>query len=402
MNFLLVGHGGCYNRGCEAIVRTTLLLLQSEFRSSKIAIASYDHNNDRIMKLGDNVEVIPALSKDLWRRFSKDWFTRKFFSLFGKDIIWELEHLPILKYLKYADVVLSIGGDNYTNDYNGLSSFLKLNATVKKFKKKLIIRGASIGPFDENSDMEDVINNLELADLITVRESRSFNYLRSLGMANNIRLVADPAFLLDPEKDFLPNRSFFETDSPILGFNISPILLRFSNGYTNEYLLKECYKFLYKVINEMKFIVFLIPHVTQDIGINNDYNFMEPLYNELAHTKMVRMIPSLYNAMQMKGIISRCELFIGARTHSTIAALSSGIPTLSIGYSVKTKSINEDIFGSDDFVLEAKNLSADYIFEKFSELYTKRKEIKNLLLERIPKFKALAHKNIEYLKEVLE
>ena len=45
------------------------------------------------------------------------------------------------------------------------------------------------------------------------------------------------------------------------------------------------------------------------------------------------------NCMVIKGYISRCELFIGARTHATIAAYSTGVPTLVLGYSVKARGI---------------------------------------------------------------
>ena len=44
-------------------------------------------------------------------------------------------------------------------------------------------------------------------------------------------------------------------------------------------------------------------------------------------------------------MISQCRFFIGSRTHSVIAAYSSGVPTLALGYSIKSKGIAQDIFG---------------------------------------------------------
>ena len=60
----------------------------------------------------------------------------------------------------------------------------------------------------------------------------------------------------------------------------------------------------------------------------------------------IRVLPEGLNASEIKWIISQCSAFIGARTHSTIAALSSSVPTISLGYSLKAKGINEDIFGN--------------------------------------------------------
>ena len=50
--------------------------------------------------------------------------------------------------------------------------------------------------------------------------------------------------------------------------------------------------------------------------------------------------------MELKGFIARCRFFVGARTHATIAAYSSCIPTFSVGYSIKAKGIAQDIFGT--------------------------------------------------------
>ena len=61
--------------------------------------------------------------------------------------------------------------------------------------------------------------------------------------------------------------------------------------------------------------------------------------------------------MELKGYIKRCRFFVGARTHSTIAAYSTGVPTLVTGYSVKARGIARDLFGSEQsFVLPVQEL----------------------------------------------
>ena len=64
-----------------------------------------------------------------------------------------------------------------------------------------------------------------------------------------------------------------------------------------------------------------------------------------------------HNAMQQKYIIAHCRAFVGARTHATIAAYSSCVPTLAVGYSVKAKGIAKDLFGRwEDYVLPVQSL----------------------------------------------
>ena len=61
---------------------------------------------------------------------------------------------------------------------------------------------------------------------------------------------------------------------------------------------------------------------------------------------------------ELKNIISQCRFFIGARTHATIAAYSTCVPTLVCGYSVKAKGIAKDLFGSyENYVIPVQTIN---------------------------------------------
>lgn len=51
--------------------------------------------------------------------------------------------------------------------------------------------------------------------------------------------------------------------------------------------------------------------------------------------------------MEIKGVIARCRFLVCARTHASIAAYSSCVPTLVVGYSVKARGIAQDLFQTD-------------------------------------------------------
>ena len=53
-----------------------------------------------------------------------------------------------------------------------------------------------------------------------------------------------------------------------------------------------------------------------------------------------------FSCTQIKYAISKCRFFIGARTHSMIAAYSTGVPALALSYSIKSLGIAKDIFGT--------------------------------------------------------
>jgi len=55
----------------------------------------------------------------------------------------------------------------------------------------------------------------------------------------------------------------------------------------------------------------------------------------------IQMIKGEYSSEELKGIISCFDLFIGARMHSVIAALSMSVPALAIAYIPKSRAIME-------------------------------------------------------------
>lgn len=86
---------------------------------------------------------------------------------------------------------------------------------------------------------------------------------------------------------------------------------------------------------------------------------LRELYRKYQHTGRVVMVED-HNCMELKGIISQCSFFVGARTHATIAAYSTGVPTLVVGYSVKARGIARDLFGTEDgYVLPVQNLKEE-------------------------------------------
>ena len=103
--------------------------------------------------------------------------------------------------------------------------------------------------------------------------------------------------------------------------------------------------------------VALIPHVVWKN--NDDRKILKELYEIHKYTGRVVLLNDM-PAEKLKGYISKCSFFVGARTHSTIAAYSSNIPTLVIGYSVKSKGIAKDLFGTyKGYVLPVQKLASE-------------------------------------------
>lgn len=95
---------------------------------------------------------------------------------------------------------------------------------------------------------------------------------------------------------------------------------------------------------------------------------------------------------ELKGYIARCRMFIGARTHATIAAYSSLVPTLAVGYSVKAKGIAKDLFGSyENYVIPVQQLQEkEDLIGAFEWLKDYEEEIRQDLRRVMPEYRKKA------------
>lgn len=80
-------------------------------------------------------------------------------------------------------------------------------------------------------------------------------------------------------------------------------------------------------------------------------------------------------------------VFAGARTHSTIAALSSGVPTLSFAYSIKATGINRDLFGHTDYCRGPLNLNTEAVSDRIESILNDSNTIKKELSKQIPQIR---------------
>ena len=94
--------------------------------------------------------------------------------------------------------------------------------------------------------------------------------------------------------------------------------------------------------------------------------------------------------------------FAGARTHATIAALSSGVPTLSFAYSIKAKGINLDIFGHNRYSLDPSDLQPETVSKKITSIMNDEVGIREELGDRIPVIQRMALQAGDGLKKIIE
>ena len=230
-------------------------------------------------------------------------------------------------------------------------AFTDLDDVVIEKGKPIILWGASVGPFSAMPDYERFMSeHLKKTTGIFARESATIDYLNSIGVKDNVHAVADPAFVMDAVKPEGIDDEF-PIDEESIGLNFSPLMAKYvTDGDLEKWSLIAA-RIISRVAEAMDMPIYLIPHVTSPHS--DDHAFMQEVVNRIDDSNnKITLIPPKYSAEETKWIISRMTVFAGARTHSTIAALSSGVPTLSFAYSIKAQGINQDIFGNTQYCLD--------------------------------------------------
>lgn len=415
MKIYFAGQDNFGNRGCEALVRSSVDIIGREFGDVRFIVPSLNRSLDakqwqQAQSLGvafEQVEPFPSVVR-WWGRLRR----RLPFLPF-----WEPRFdvsAPTRSLIMQADALIMTGGDIISLDYGPESLFYWAGVcrAAKACGKPSVLWAASVGPFNSDKAIEAaMVDFLRGFDLITVREDASFDYLRSLGV-ERVHRVSDPAFCLAPDAagvppDITAPREGFRR----LGFNISPVIRKFRDSdAARDALDKEVVDFLVDVANKGLMDVILIPHVDPldgTLGYNSDSAYMSKLLSAV-QSKLtpqggrVQLLPAGFNAAQLKHIISRCDFFMGGRTHATVAALSTGVPTTSIAYSIKAKGINKDIFGHDRYVLPTPEVSQASLAEHLRKLVDDDQLIREHLGQRKPHLEAAARRSASLLRQTMQ
>lgn len=378
-NAIMYAYGSAYNHGCEAIVRSTVDLLS--LKKEKTLLFSNNVQGDLEYKLNDIVKVAPVNETPVERnsplgiiyrscsKFYRD-HEKMYHRFFGQK---KYEYL-----YNQGEVGLSIGGDNYCYPF-GVEELCTRNYWLNKKGTKTILWGATLS---EKFITPDVVEDLNRYSLICVRERDSLELLKKYSVKTEIILSPDPAFALKQEET-----EWINHNKDIIGINISPFVFDCAE---NDMGLKNYIIMINWILSETDFDVALIPHVVFPYESNNDVFFATKLKKHFIDEPRVFVVDDKYNCCQLKSLISKCRLFVGARTHATIAAYSTGVPTLVVGYSEKSLGIAKDLFGTaEGYVCSVQNMEQEtLLLNHFRNLLNNEQNMRSFLKNRIPEYVA--------------
>lgn len=305
-----------------------------------------------------------------------------------------------------CEVVLDVSGGDSFSDIYGKKRFMSIaRPKLISLRRKipLVLLPQTYGPFKDEKLRNLAQRIVRRARMSWARDENSYEVLKELAGKQfdpeRHRCGVDMAFGLRslPPRISLPQKLADLLDeesrrSPLIGLNVSglifndPELAASRYGFMADYR-KSKLSFVNTVLRETDATVVLIPHVMAQHGhYESDPKACETIYNQVPQEMKHRIIqaPSSLNQSEVKWVISKMDWFCGTRMHSTIASLSSGVPTATVSYSDKALGVFKTC-GQQDYVIDPRQHPTEAVVERLVECYRSRVTAKESLEAYLPK-----------------
>jgi polysaccharide pyruvyl transferase WcaK-like protein len=293
---------------------------------------------------------------------------------------------PWIEAVAAADVVGDVrGGDSFSDIY-GLKRFVLAFLPVWSV---LLIRGSMVqfpqtyGPF--RSPLARWMGRyiLRRSSVVVARDTRSQAVAQELiGPGRTVGLSPDVAFSLEAVRpDRVRTEPPLEGPAPagVVGINVNGLM--WHGGYTrdNMFGLQLDYpQYLRRLVPALLEAqpgeVWLIAHTfAPDGDVESDPDAGRLLRDSLPSSlqSRVRLVSHPYDPYEIKGVIGRCDFFVGSRMHACIAALSQGVPCVGVAYSMKFGGVFASV-GMGGWVIDGREVEVATAVERTLELYSQR------------------------------
>lgn len=387
---LMCGHTGSDNRGCEAILRSTHHIL-TKTGAEEVNAMTFAPEQDRRAGLDKIMELIPYAKKPLWVKIVGKIIER----LTGNGV-WSQRFLHKNIDFKDTSCLFNVGGDTYC--YHKPYISYALNELAEENGVKTAFWGCSV---DERVLTDEAMKrDINRYSFIFARECLTYELMKKV-ITGKTRLykICDPAFHLKKTVTELPPG--FKSGNTV-GINISPLVFKNAED-GKDIMYKNIHALISFILDNTDMNVCFIPHVYDLERNTQDIRVLSKIYSRYADNDRVSLVDRSLCCTELKYIISNCRFFIGARTHTTIAAYSTKVPCIAISYSIKSRGIARDLFGTEDgYIVKWQDINQESdICDLFAGMCEREDEIKKIYDEVLPEYmQSVISKMEEFWREL--
>jgi polysaccharide pyruvyl transferase WcaK-like protein len=200
-------------------------------------------------------------------------------------------------------------------------------------------------------------------------------------------------------KDYLLKQ--FAVDPPLVTLSPSAVMYERAGGRGGENGHVLGCKEICRELLRMGFSVLLVPHSLRRSGSapeRCDLAVARAVCDPGADAR-IRVVDEDLSPSALKSIIANAEAHVGARYHSVIAALSAGVPAVSLSWHGKYRDLME-AYGMEAFVVEEGDPAS--VPRRVGEMCSQRSDLRHKLGQRQIELQKLVAKNVEMAVRILE
>lgn len=281
--------------------------------------------------------------------------------------------------LKNSEIVVSAPGGVNIGIYKDWRYLWRLFAALE-LKKKLAIYSISFGPLPSNWLFRRIsVRVLKRASFLSLRDARSQGYANSLKIKYTESI--DTAFL----NQYVPKNFDFTKLPEKFGVVVPNELYRWHVNYKNikTYSLDELYVSIISEILKQNLEVVLLP---QMFGSEDDTAYFKKIISKLPSEDQnkVYIFPTKHSSDIQQEVIKKARIIVGARYHSIIFAINSGVPFLSLAYEDKM-TFTLSLLELDRFNIPIPQLldnGSGEIPSKLRDLLSNQEQIRKSIVEK--------------------
>ncbi len=310
--------------------------------------------------------------------------------------------VEIVKVLNDCDYVLILGGDDLSESYgiSGLLKSLRNIYTLSCSGKKVYLLGQTIGPF--NSWRISLVKKiLGLADSIYLRDKKSYDYCKNVLKLKNVSLSTDLAFLdLTRQNESVNLEQYGLTKRKYYCVVASGLWYKYCDDY--EIYINGLTRIVNNVLSIAKYNgykVVLLAHVLKPDKVD-DRVVIKDIAQKIDDESLIVINDALL-PFEARFILASSKLVITGRMHGAISAFQTGVPAISLSYSVKYAGVIGNSLNLPELIVETKSDTFLEDVDNVNSLITvtmqKSKEYRIKIRDSVTKVKKDALRQVEQI-----
>jgi len=303
-----------------------------------------------------------------------------------------------------SDMIIDLSGISFTDDrpLSGLVINILWLLPAVITNKKWMKASQAMGPFNKFWVRITSRFFLKQATALVARGRESEKFLREFlpSQSKNIYQLPDVAFILNPAPEEKIKQIL---DS--LGIN-KPYCVVGPSFVLDRLMDKDSYRRLMaKVVDELIMLsgynVLLLSHArATSYSALDDLEVCQATFDFIDNQQGTYVLDEPYPVDVLKGIIAQSEIAVGSRFHFMVAAVSSGVPSLAIGWSHKYLEMMR-MAGQEKFVVSYQNLDETIILKMLKNIWKDQNKIRQEIDAYLPNIKKQAMINAKIALELL-